>query len=203
MDFLKDVFGTEALTYDQLAEKLKDTKDIKVGNLAGGAYVSKEKFSSLETERDGLKTQLETAAGEIKSYKDLDVDGIKQKAADWETKYNTDTQNLKEQLEAANYGFAVQQAVSGVKFTSESAKKAFIADLTAKKLPLQEGKLLGLEDFRKQRWRLSERGMRLMVSILCKRTIHAVLADSKRRRPNRVPASPAGAKGQGDTEAFG
>lgn len=150
MDFLKDVFGTEALTYDQLAEKLKDSKDIKLGNLAGGAYVSKEKFTALETERDGLKTQLDTAAGEIKSYKDLDVDGIKQKAADWEIKYNTDTQALKDQLGAAEYGFAVQQAVSGVKFTSESAKKAFIADLTAKKLPLQEGKLLGLEDFRKE-----------------------------------------------------
>lgn len=150
MDFLKDVFGTEALTYDQLAEKLKDSKDIKLGNLAGGAYVSKDKHAALETERDGLKKQLETAATEIKSYKDLDVDGIKQKAADWETKYNTDTQTLKDQLAATEYGFAVQQAVSGVKFTSESAKKAFVADLTAKKLPLQEGKLLGLEDFRKE-----------------------------------------------------
>lgn len=150
MDFLKEVFGTEALTYDQLAEKLKDNKDIKLGNLATGAYVSKEKYTALETERDGLKTQLDTAAEEIKSYKDLDVDGIKQKAADWETKYNTDTQTLKDQLAAQGYEFAVQQAVSGIKFTSESARKAFIADLTAKKLPMQENKLLGLDDFRKE-----------------------------------------------------
>lgn len=150
MEFLKETFGTEALTYEQLAEKLKDSKDIKLGNLAGGAYVSKEKFSSLETERDGLKTQLETAATEIKSYKDLDVDGIKQAATDWETKYNTETQTLKDQLAAQGYEFAVQQAVSGVKFSSESAKRAFIADLTEKKLPMQENKLLGLDDFRKE-----------------------------------------------------
>ena len=104
-------------------------------------------ITTLTTERDGLKTQLTTANDTIKSYKDMDVDGIKAKVGEWETKYNTDTQALKDQLDAANYGFAVNGAVAGLKFTSESAKKAFVADLTAKKLPLQEGKLLGMEDF--------------------------------------------------------
>lgn len=33
MEFLKDVFKTEALIYDQLAEKLKDNKP---GNITGG-----------------------------------------------------------------------------------------------------------------------------------------------------------------------
>ncbi|MDD2956440.1 MAG: phage scaffolding protein [Oscillospiraceae bacterium] len=104
-------------------------------------------ITTLTTERDGLKTQLETANTTIKSYKDMDVEGIKAKADEWETKYNTDTQALKDQLDAANYGFAINGAVAGLKFSSESAKKAFVADLTAKKLPLQEGKLLGMDDF--------------------------------------------------------
>lgn len=104
-------------------------------------------ITTLTTERDGLKTQLATANDTIKSYKDVDVEGIKAKADAWETKYNEDTQALKDQLDAANYGFAVNGAVAGLKFTSESAKKAFVADLTAKKLPLQEGKLLGMDDF--------------------------------------------------------
>ena len=104
-------------------------------------------IAALTTERDGLKTQLDTANDTIKSYKDVDVEGIKTKVSEWETKYNEDTQALKDQLDAANYGFAVNGAVAGLKFTSESAKKAFVADLTAKKLPLQDGKLLGLEDF--------------------------------------------------------
>lgn len=109
----------------------------------------KNSIATLTTERDGLKTQLDTATNEIKSYKDMDIDGIKAKASEWETKYNTETQTLKDQLESTNYGFAVKEAVAGYQFTSESAKKAFVADLTAKKLPLQEGKLLGLEDFHK------------------------------------------------------
>lgn len=106
-------------------------------------------ITSLTTERDGLKTQLSDANATIQSYKDMDIDGIKQSAADWETKYNTDTQALKDQLESTKYGYAVENAVGSLKFTSESAKKAFLADLTAKKLPVQEGKLLGLEDFTK------------------------------------------------------
>lgn len=99
---------------------------------------------------DGLQKQLEDAAKEIKSFKDLDIDGIKKAASDWESKYSTETQALKDQLAEQSYGFAVQQSVSGINFTSEGAKKAFIADLTAKKLTLQDGKLLGLEDFRKE-----------------------------------------------------
>lgn len=48
----------------------------------------KNTIAQLTTERDGLKTQLDTATDEIKSYKDMDIDGIKAKAGEWETKYN-------------------------------------------------------------------------------------------------------------------
>ena len=75
------------------------------------------------------------------------VEGIKQKAAEWETKYNTDTQKLKDQLAAEQYGYSVKDAVSGLKFSSTAARNQFVSDLTAKKLPLQEGKLLGLDDY--------------------------------------------------------
>ena len=105
-------------------------------------------IATLTTERDGLKTQLSDANAAIQSYKDMDVDGIKQ-AADWETKYNTDTQALKDQLKGVQYAHAVENAVGGMKFTSSSARKAFMADLTDKHLTLQDGKLLGLDDFTK------------------------------------------------------
>lgn len=107
-------------------------------------------IATLTTERDGLKTQLAAANGEIQSYKDMDIEKIKQSAADWESKYNTDTQKLKDELDAANYGFSVKEAASGLKFTSAGAKKAFISALTEKKLTLQDGKLLGLDDFVKE-----------------------------------------------------
>ena len=104
-------------------------------------------IQTLTTERDGLKTQLAEANKTIKSYTDMDIDGIKRSVTDWETKYNKDTKDLKDQLDAATYGFGVERAVANIKFTSEGAKKSFMADLKAKKLQLQDGKLMGLDDF--------------------------------------------------------
>lgn len=145
-DFLKNLdLGNGAHLSDDLVEQIMAE--------AGKTKTEMQNaITSLTTERDGLKTQLSDANATIQSYKDMDIDGIKQSAADWETKYNTDTQALKDQLESTKYGYAVENAVGSLKFTSESAKKAFLADLTAKKLPIQEGKLLGLEDFAKIDW---------------------------------------------------
>lgn len=47
MDFLKDIFGSEALTYEQLHGKLQD-KGIKIGNLSNGDYVSKFRYEEAE-----------------------------------------------------------------------------------------------------------------------------------------------------------
>ena len=68
-------------------------------------------IATLTTERDGLKTQLSDANAAIQSYKDMDIEGIKQSAADWETKYNTDTQALKDQLKGVQYAHAVEGQV--------------------------------------------------------------------------------------------
>lgn len=146
-EYLKDLFGEGSLSFAQFTEKLNASDKVKLINLKDGGYVGKDKFDAMQTERDGLRTQLRTANTTIQSYKDMDIDGIRRAVTDWETKYNTDTQALKQQLEAQSYAHTVEGAVSGMKFSSEAAKKAFVADLTAKKLPAQDGKLLGLDDY--------------------------------------------------------
>ena len=145
-DFLKNLdIGNGAHLSDDLVEQIMAE--------AGKAKTEMQNtITSLTTERDGLQSQLSDANATIQSYKDMNIEGIKQSAADWETKYNTDTQALKDQLENTKYGYAVENAVGNLKFTSESAKKAFLAELTAKKLPIQEGKLPGLEDYAKIDW---------------------------------------------------
>lgn len=125
---------------DDILKQIMDQHSTDVGTL-------KSRIETLETERDGLKTQLNDANTEIQSYKDMDIDGIKRKAADWEAKYNTDTQVLRDKLSEQEYGYAVNGAVSGMQFTSAAAKKAFVADLKDKGLKLEDGKLLGLDDY--------------------------------------------------------
>lgn len=121
-------------------DKIMDLHSADVGT-------HKNSVTALTTERDQLKDQLAEANKQIQSYKDMDVDGIKKSAADWEAKHAADTKALQEKLDAATYGFSVERAVTGLKFSSTAAKNQFVRDLTAKKLPLQEGKLLGLDDF--------------------------------------------------------
>ncbi|WP_101698506.1 phage scaffolding protein [Clostridium minihomine] len=146
MDFLKDVFGSEALTYEQLVKKLEGNKEIKLGNLAGGAYVGKDKFQSLEADRDNYKTQLEAANQQIEQFKGLNVEQIQQAANDWKAKYEAAESDHQKQLAERDYKDAALVAVSGVKFTSKAAKTAFLSLLKEKQLKLDAGKLVGFDD---------------------------------------------------------
>ena len=53
MDFLKQIFGEEALTFSQFEEKIKNSDNIELVNAAGGAYVPK---SELDEANEKLKT---------------------------------------------------------------------------------------------------------------------------------------------------
>lgn len=65
MEFLKAIFGDKALTYSELEAALKDSKDVKLANLAAGGYVDKEKYAALETKNKTLSEQL-SKLGEAK-----------------------------------------------------------------------------------------------------------------------------------------
>lgn len=155
MEFLKDTLGEEL--YSQVAEKLKNSK-IKLADLSGGAYVGKEKFDStivdLRTQLTTANDTIATANAEIESYKSMDIDGIKQAAADWEQKaaqFKADAekaqQDAADKITAMEYDNAVNSYVSGLKFTSEYAKKGFVEDFKAKGFKLEDGKFLGADDY--------------------------------------------------------
>lgn len=105
-----------------------------------GADIERQKqtIATLTTERDTARTQLGEANKKLEGYD-----------PEWKTKAEQAENNAKAQVAELQSDFAAQSAVSGVKFSSESAKKAFLSDLKAKKLPLQEGKLLGFDDYLK------------------------------------------------------
>lgn len=65
LDFLKDTFGDEALTLDQLSERLEKNESIKLVNAADGSYVPKEDY-------DVLKDQLTEANANAERYADFD-----------------------------------------------------------------------------------------------------------------------------------
>lgn len=128
-------------------DKLKQTRFV---DLAEGGYISKEKYMTLKTKSDSLEEQLKNASTEIQSYKDMDVEGIKKKAQEWEEKYKTDTETLQKQMEQQGYDFEAERYIGKYKFSSELARKAALSEFREKKFQLQDGAFLGAEDFMKQ-----------------------------------------------------
>lgn len=125
---------------DEILQQIMDEHSKDIGGL-------KSQTETLTTERDGLKTQLTDAQSTIKSYQDMDIEGIRKSAADWEAKYNSDTKALQQQLDALSYARVADRVAAGLSFSSASAKKAFTADLIAKGLKCEGDKLIGSDDF--------------------------------------------------------
>jgi len=156
MEFLKDILGEEL--YTQIEGKINthntgikdESKRVKLADLSTGNYVSREKYTGAKTERDGYKTQLETANTTIASYKTMDVEGIKQSAKDWETKYNADIGKLNQTLLDQQKEFSAKEFMGKQSFKSELAKEAAVSKLLSKNLDFKDGVFAGADDFMKQ-----------------------------------------------------
>lgn len=155
-DFLKKLFGTpkegeepKAMTYEELEAAIDADGNIKIADLSGGGYVSKEKYNAKATELTGVKQQLTDANAEIQSYKDMDIEGIQKSAKEWEDKYNADTKALEDRLEAQEYSHAADMFMNKYQFTSKPAREGIMAEFNKKGFKLEDGKFLGAEDYMK------------------------------------------------------
>lgn len=142
-EFLKKLFGTvdgqpEALTFDQLVEKIKGDKNLKIVNLADGGYVGEDKFKAKETELSGVKQQLTDANTTIQSLKEkgADVDKV---TKEWEDKYNKDTQDLKDKLTSQERSHQTDMFLSEYKYTSKAAQAGIRAEFEKKNYALENG----------------------------------------------------------------
>ena len=117
MDKLKALFGTEALTFEQLEEKLKDNKEIKLANLAAGSHISKGKYDELETKYNTANETIKGLQETVSKFDGVDVDGLKKSVTDWENKYNTD-------IAAVKLNSAVDMALVGAKAKNPKLAKA-------------------------------------------------------------------------------
>jgi hypothetical protein len=95
MEKLKALFGTDALTWEQLGEKLKDNKEVKLANLASGQYVDKKKLDDKVAELATANSTISGLQDTVKKFDGVDIEKLKKDAADWETKYNTDVAAMK------------------------------------------------------------------------------------------------------------
>ena len=159
MEFLKALFGDEALTYDQLAAKVAEGK-LNVVNIADGSYVSRNKFDDTV---NGLKSQVTDLQGQI-AQRDTDLAGLneqltaaqadagqlaeaqKQLSA-LQSKYDKDSKAWEAKNAQQAYEYAVRSKAGELKFTSAAAKKDFIREAIAQGVKMDGDTLMGYTDF--------------------------------------------------------
>ena len=116
MEFLKEILGEEL--YKQFEQAVnayngyaanKD-KQIKLANLTEGGYVSKDKYTSLETDLSGKTSELEKANGLIEELKKSTGkdEGLQQKITD----YEAEIEKLKKENETIKTDNALKFALA-------------------------------------------------------------------------------------------
>ena len=98
-------------------------------------------------EIENLREQLTAANKQIEEFQSMNIDEIKASAAAWQEKYAASEKAWNEKLAGLKYEAAAKDAIADVKFSSNSAKRAFLSDLQAKNLPLENDKITGFSDF--------------------------------------------------------
>lgn len=129
-------------------KKTELTKKVLENYVTKGEY--DKKVSRLESDRDTWKEKAETAETTLKSFDGVDVEGMKQSIADWKAKAEKAEQDAKDQLYQRDFSDALKTELESVKFSSEAAKRAIMAEIKEAGLTMKNGKILGLNDLIEQ-----------------------------------------------------
>lgn len=156
--FEKSENGT--LTFEQFESLMKEN-GANFKDLSTGDYVSVGKHNNLLEAKD---KEIETLNNTIKT-RDTDLEELKTKLAEAGTdaeklttltndftnlqgKYDADVKAYKEQLKKQAYEFAVKEYANTLNFTSAAAKRDFTQSLIRENYKMDNGKIMGAEDFR-------------------------------------------------------
>ena len=107
------------------------------------SYREAQELKELNTELEGIKGQLSQANEQIAGFKELDIEGVKQKAVEWEQKYNQAAENSAREIEQLKFGFALDRELTKAQARNPKAVKALL-DMDA--LKYDKGKIIGLEE---------------------------------------------------------
>lgn len=141
----KEAFDKEVLENYKTVKEV-DTLRNKLETVEGDKKAIEAKYNIDIAQRDTdlatLQEKLKNAGADATKLSNLqtDFDTLQQT-------YNTAKADYEKQLAEQAYDFAIKENSSKLKFSSNSAKKAFMSDLKAKKLSMENGKILGFDDF--------------------------------------------------------
>jgi len=138
-EFLKGLGISEELVESIMAEHGKTVE------------ANKTEAETLRRSEEELKKQLEEANSQIRTFKDMDIDGVRKAAKDWEEKAKNAEAESKKRIAEMQLDHAVERELSGAKARNH---KAVLALIDREKLTLENDTVKGLseqlEDIKKE-----------------------------------------------------
>lgn len=150
MDFLKEILGEEL--FAQVADRINayngneanQGKQIKIGNLGGGDYISKAKYDALMAQHDGRGVELEKANSLIEEFKKSAKgnEALQGRITDYETQIG----QLQAQLAQTQIDAEIKVALLAAKAT-DVPYMTFCLKAKGDKLEIgEDGKIKGIDD---------------------------------------------------------
>ena len=136
MDFLKEIFGDKAITFDEFSKGV-ESKKMKLADLSGGAYVSKEKLDAKIEELKTVQASLAEKDAALKKWDGVDLDKLK-------AENDAKTEELNKQLSALKKQNAVETSLLAENIQDLKAIKAYIDFDTVK--VADDGTVTGLKE---------------------------------------------------------
>lgn len=104
-----------------------------------------KKTSKLESERDSWKERAETAEETLKGFEGKDFDTITKERDEWKKKAEDAEKEYSDKEAEREKQELLKEAFAEIEFTSESAKKAIMAQIS-ENVSVKNGKLIGFND---------------------------------------------------------
>ena len=128
----------QGLTEEQIsfimAENGKDLKKLQKEN------------DNLSADRDTWKEKADAAETTLKGFEGVDLETMQKELSDWKQKATEAEKSAQAQLYERDFADALKTEFEGIKFSSEAAKRAIMAEVKEAGLKLKDGKILGLND---------------------------------------------------------
>lgn len=141
MEFLKEVLGEEL--FNQVSEKLKGNEKIKLANIAGGEYVAKEKFNTLEATKNELTTQLKDRDTQLETLKKVDAESLQIEIARLQEENERSKTDFDLKLKQMQLDYAIESNLIKEGAVNTKAVKAL---LDSSKISLDGENVIGLDE---------------------------------------------------------
>lgn len=129
----------------ELTDEQKESVKKNIGEEVYSKGEFEKKVRKAEDERNQYKTRAETAEETLKGFDGKDFETITKERDEWKEKAETAKKDYDAKIAEREKNDLLKEAFESVKFSSESAKKAVMADIAAS-VTVKDGKLIGFND---------------------------------------------------------